>query len=423
MTGSSRLARLLVLLPVLVLCSHASENPRQPNIVLILADDLGRECLGAYGGTSYPTPHLDRLAREGALFTNVFSTPRCSPSRVTLLTGRYTFRSTTGWGQIPSDEVTFGHVLQDAGYATGLAGKWQLGHLRDDPQRVTRAGFGHNSCWGWEEGPRYWQPMIWQDGEIRDDVADRYGPDVYREFLVDFIEKNREGPFLAYYPMTLPHTVFGGEPKGPHGRWETFAEMVTIMDAQVGSLVAALDRLGLREETLILFTSDNGSPTHVISQLADRSVRGGKDLHTDAGTRVPLIANWPGVIETGAIHDELIDLSDFLPTFAELAGTALPADRVIDGHSFAGTLLGRPAPSREWVYTLWRDRSWVRDAEWKLYDDGELYDMRRDDSEKHPIDSGHDTAASSAARRKLQSVFDRLGPGAKPGTRRKGRGS
>lgn len=423
MTGLSRLPCLLLLLPMLVLSAHAADVPRRPNIVLVLADDLGRECLGAYGGISYPTPNLDGLAREGALFTNIFSTSRCCPSRVTLLTGRYTFRSTTEWGHIPPDEITFGHVLRDAGYATALAGKWQLGHHREDPQRVTRAGFQHNSCWAWEEGPRYWKPLVWQDGEIRTDVASRYGPDVYREYLVDFIEENRDRPFLAYYPMTLTHTVSESEPKGPSGRRETYAEMVTILDSQIGKLVAALDRLGLREKTLILFTSDNGSPTHVISQLSDRSVRGGKDHLTDAGTRVPLIANWPGVIEPGTIRDDLIDFSDFLPTLAELAEAALPSDRVIDGRSFAPGLLGRPARPREWVYTLWRDRSWVRDENWKLYNDGTLYEMRHDVLERHPITPGRDTAESGVARRKLQSVFRELGPGAKPDSRRKGSGS
>ena len=129
------------------------------------------------------------------------------------------------------------------------------------------------------------------------------------------------------------------------------------------------------------------------------------------------------MIEPGTIRDELIDFSDFLPTLAELAEATVPSDRVIDGHSFADSLLGRSAQSREWVYTLWRDRSWVRDEDWKLYNDGELYHMRRDESEKHPVEPGRDTAESSAARRKLQAVFDRLGPGAKPGPQRKGSAS
>ncbi len=404
---------LVRLLAALALATPALAAPQRPNIVLIVADDFGRECLGAYGGTSYDTPNLDRLARSGARFTEVFSTPRCSPSRVTLLTGRYTFRSTNEWGHLPPEEITFGQLLRDAGYATALAGKWQLGRHRDDPQLVNRFGFERYCCWGWEEGPRYWRPLIWQDGEIRGDVQDRYGPDVHGEYLIDFIGRQRDRPFLAYYAMTLTHLPGKDEPPGPRGRRETFAEMVANMDSGVGQLIEALDRLGLRETTLVLFTSDNGSPAGVISQLVDGTVRGGKDLLTDAGTRVPLIASWPGVIAPGAVHDDLIDLSDFLPTLAELAGAEPPRDRIVDGRSFAPLLVGGPTLPREWAYTLWRGRSWVRDREWKLYGDGKLFDMRLDAREKRPVLAARDSPRSAAVRRRLEGAFAQLGPGSR----------
>lgn len=401
---------MVIVLSLAAAAAWAGPAKAKPSILLIMADDLGYECLGCYGGTSYRTPHLDRLAREGIRFTNCFSTPKCSPSRVTIMTGRYTFRTTTRWGHLPPEEITFGHVLLGAGYATALAGKWQMVLLRTDPQHVARSGFQHNCCWGWHEGPRYWQPLVWEDGRQRDDVADRYGPDVYCRFLIDFIREHRGGPFLAYYPMTLCHFPKGHEPKGPHGRWETYAEMVAAMDRQVGKLVAALDRLGLRRRTLILFTGDNGSPGKVVSQLDGRSVRGGKATLTDAGTRVPLLANWPGTAPSGAVNDDLIDFSDFLPTLAELAGADLPGGVTIDGRSFAPQLRGLRGDPRRWVHTRWDGRSWVRDKRWKLYDDGRLYDMAADPLERQAVNPADETPESAAARERLGAAAARLKP-------------
>lgn len=151
---------------------HAADRP---NILLIMADDLGYECLGAYGGRSYETPHLDVLAESGMRFDDCFSTPKCSPSRVTILTGRYTVRTTMKWGHIPQDEVTFGHVLQRTGYATALAGKWQLGRIVDDPHRVQRFGFQQSAVWAWHEGPRYWQPMIYRNDKVMEDIQGHGG--------------------------------------------------------------------------------------------------------------------------------------------------------------------------------------------------------------------------------------------------------
>ncbi len=397
--------RLLVVLALLMIggvCPAA--EPQRPNILLIMADDLGHECLGCYGGTSYRTPHLDALARGGVRFTNCFSTPKCSPSRVTIMTGRYTFRTTDQWGHLPPREITFGHVLRRAGYGTALAGKWQMVLLRTDPNHVTRSGFERNCCWAWHEGPRYWQPVIWQNGRLRDDVADRYGPDVYCDFLIEFIQGQRQ-PWLAYYPMTLCHLPKRDEPKGPDGRWESFAQMVAEMGRQVGRLVAVLDRLKLRRKTLILFVGDNGSPTGVVSRLGDRSIRGGKATLKDAGTRVPLLANWPSTAPAGAVNDDLIDFSDFMPTLAELAGAKPPQAVTIDGRSFAAQLRGRPGDPRQWVHTEWQGKRWVRNKRWKLYADGKLYDMSVDPEEARPCN----TAESADARKKLQAAFKEVG--------------
>ncbi len=400
--------RLLLAVPLCVGLSITAvvRAAERANVLLIMADDLGYECLGAYGGRSYRTPHLDALAKSGLRFDNCFSTPKCSPSRVTILTGRYTVRTTMKWGHIPENATTFGHVLQRVGYRTALAGKWQLGRIADDPQRVQRFGFQASAVWAWHEGPRYWQPMIYRNEKMMAGVKDRYGPDVYTDFLIEFMEQNRDRPFLAYYPMCLTHYPKRNEP-APEGRGHlTFGEMVASMDAMVGKLVAALDRLELRDRTLILFTADNGSPTSEVSLLGDRKIRGGKARLTDNGTRVPLIANWPRTVPANETNDDLIDFTDFLPTLADLAGAKLPSDLVIDGRSFAGQLRGERGNPREWVFTEWNGRAWVRDKYWKLYRSGDLYDMKNDPQEENPLRVNQ----APEVRKRLARVMERLKP-------------
>ncbi len=379
----------------------------RPNILLIMVDDLGYETLGCYGGTSYATPNLDKLARGGMRFENAHSTPKCSPSRVTIMTGRYTFRTTTTWGHIPDDEITFGAVLGRAGYRTALAGKWQMALLKDDPTHVAKMGFQESCVWAWHEGPRYWRPMIYRNDRIMKGISDRYGPDVFTEFLIAFMKANKDKPFLAYYPMCLTHFPKRHEPKGPNGRWQTYKEMVERMDKKVGELVAALDRLGLREKTLILFTADNGTPKKVTSRMGAKVIQGGKGTLTDAGTHVPLIANWPGTTPAGTTCDDLIDFTDVMPTLVELARARLP-DRTIDGRSFAPQLKGREGDPREWIYTEWRGKAWARTLRWKLYRSGKLYDLKRDPLEKAPIVPDEVPPEAKAAREKLASVLSHL---------------
>jgi len=208
--------------------------------------------------------------------------------------------------------------------------------------------------------------------------------------------------------MTLAHFPKKDEPKGPRGRWETYGEMVENMDRQVGKLVAALERLGLREKTLILFAGDNGTPKKVTSRMGERSIRGGKGTLTDAGTRVPLIASWPGTAPAGAVRDDLIDFTDFLPTLAALAGAGLPRNVAIDGRSFAPQLRGEAGNPREWVYTQWQGKRWVRNGSWKLYGNGKLFHMERDPEEKSPIPEEKDTEESSGIRKTFRAVLDRL---------------
>lgn len=390
----------------------ANTAVEKPNIVLIMADDLGYEVLGCYGGTSYKTPNLDKLAEDGIRFDHCYSTPKCVPSRVNIMTGRYGFRTGQKWGYIPPEEITFGQVLKSAGYTTALSGKWQLCLLKDNPNHVKDKGFDENCCWAWHEGPRYWNPLLWQNGKIREGIEDRYGPEVFTDFLTDFITRNKNKPFLAYYPMVLPHFAKTGgkyvEPKGPNGRYQTYAEMVSKVDEMVGRVVETLDRLKLREKTLILFTGDNGTPQKVTSKIDNRSIKGGKGSLKDSGTHVPLIANWPGKAKAGTVCDDLIDFSDFMPTLAELAGAELPKEVTIDGRSFAPQLQGKKGNPRDWIYTEWKGKAWIRTKQWKLYSDGRLYDMKNDSLEEQPIYPDDDSDKTSPIRKKLQTNLDNL---------------
>jgi arylsulfatase A len=391
-----------------------------------MADDVGTEVLGCYGGTSYNTPNLDRLAETGLKFTNCFSTPKCAPSRVKIMTGRYQFRTTEKWGHIPSDEITFGHVLQSAGYATAIAGKWQMILLGEDPNHIQKMGFEQSCVFGWHEGPRYHDPYIWQNGKLLQNTTGLYGPDVYCDFLIDFIRKNKDKPFLAYYPMTTAHDISNDlpspPPTAPNGRYQTYKELIEVMDYQIGRLIAVLDELDLREKTLILFTTDNGTPKSfitryeegeyikepIVSKRGTEIVIGGKGELTDAGTHVPLIINWKGTTPSGNTCDDLIDFSDFMPTLAEFSMAKMPENTVIDGRSFAPQIRGQVGNPRDWIFNQFEGDAWVRTKRWKLYRSGNLFDMASDPLEQNPFQPMSGNVQADSVRESLQAVFVQL---------------
>ncbi|MEM7387462.1 MAG: sulfatase-like hydrolase/transferase [Verrucomicrobiota bacterium] len=246
------------------------------NVVLIMADDMGYECVKSNGSTSYQTPHLDRLAREGCRFEHCYSQPLCTPSRVQIMTGKYNFRNYEEFGYLNPKEKTFGHLLKDAGYATCIVGKWQLNGLAydlpgfDDGTRPLKAGFDESCLWqvtqGRSKGERYANPLIETNGKIVDRDKEAYGPDVFCNYACDFIERNKERPFFVYYPMVLPHEPFVATPDSPEwkgGRRNKkeprfFADMIAYTDKMAGRIASRLEILGLAENTLFIFTADNG---------------------------------------------------------------------------------------------------------------------------------------------------------------------
>jgi len=411
----------------------------KPNVLFILADDVGRDAIGCYGGESYATPVIDELARTGKKFEHCYSMAVCHPSRTCLLSGQYPARlKNPAWGSFPVEVESraLGSVMKAAGYATAVAGKWQMCLLKEDLDQPERLGFDEWALFGWHEGPRFRSPMIYHNGEVMKDTEGKYGPDLYVDFLIDFIKRQHKAakPFFAYYPMALAHDVTDdiGEPVPffADGKWETFGEMVESMDRQIGRLVTALDELGVRDNTLIVYTTDNGSPKasyltvdedgkfvrpKVTSKYKGKVVVGGKGELTDWGTRVPLVANWPGKIIEGSRSDALIDFADFLPTFAELGEAPLArlsAGARLDGVSFLPTILGveESGRAKPFAYAEHGGVQFVRNHDWKLYSTGSFYDLRNDADERviKPLKGAELSDAEEMIRHQLSGFLEVL---------------
>jgi arylsulfatase A len=409
-------------LVILFLLAVVSAWSAPPNVILILADDVGYECFGFSGSKQYQTPQLDRIADSGIRFTNAFSTPLCTPSRVSIMSGKSNVRNYVDFGALKPGEPTFAKLFHDAGYATAIAGKWQLqGSANAAGTPPPRAGFDTYCLWNTPltKRPRYWTPSIEQDGKLLELPPDAYGPDVFSDFLIRFMERNRERPFFAYYPMALVHDPFLPTPdstdRNSKDEQGNFEDMVAYMDKIVGRIDGAIDRIGIRDNTVLIFTADNGTHKKIRSELAGQTIQGGKGTPTNRGTHVPLLVRAPGFGPGGRVLDDLIDFADYLPTLADIIGAAAPAET--DGRSFWDRVLGKAGNPREWLFTWYFPRPYAeklddayshpevrfaRDARYKLYGDGRFFDLERDPEEQAAL------AAGGGARRKLQAVLDQM---------------
>jgi arylsulfatase A len=415
---------LAVLLAAFGLFASAA-TPARPNIILILADDLGYETIGANGGTSYKTPVLDRLASTGVRFTHGYAQPLCTPTRVQLMTGLYNVRNYVRFDFLDPRVTTFANLLKQAGYATGIAGKWQLGR---DPKLPQTFGFDESCLWQHtRRPPRYANPGLEYNGVEKDFTHGEYGPDLVNDFALDFVTRKKDGPFFLYYPMMLTHDPY--QPTPDSAAWdpkamgesvnrkpEHFGDMVAYMDKLVGKLVARLDELGLRENTLLIFLGDNGTGRNTTSMMGGKSIPGGKGSTTEYGMHVPLIVNWPGQIGAGKVCGDLVDTTDFLPTLLEAARVPLPAGRKLDGRSFLPQLRGEKGQPREWIYCWYSRRQApefsldVRECafnhRFKLYRTGEFFDLSSDVEEKHPLAVATLTGDAAGAAKALQTALD-----------------
>lgn len=392
----------------------------KPNIILILADDFGYECVRANGSTSYETPHLDKLAATGMRFTHCYAQPLCTPTRVQLMTGLSNVRNYVRFGYLDPQQTTFAHILKRAGYATGIAGKWQLEHGLNGPALF---GFGEYCLWQLtRRPPRYANPGLEIDGREVDFKDGQYGPDIVHQYALDFIQKHQAGPFLLYYPMMLTHGPF--QPTPDSSNWDPkaqgenvnndpshFPDMVKYLDKQIGTLVNRLDELKLRDNTLILFVGDNGTGRPIRTSFAGKTLQGGKGRTDESGMRVPLIASWPGKIPAGRVCNDLIDTTDFLPTLCTAAGTERPA--VLDGRDFLPQLLGEQGQPRDWLYCWYAPNQnkadvpviFARTLEFKLYNSGRFVKLEEDGYQEREITANEAAPEARAAREKLQKVL------------------
>ena len=427
-----------------LLCVATCVAADKPNLIFIMVDDLGPEWISSYGARDIQTPRIDRLAAEGLLFENAYSMPQCTPTRATLLTGQYPFRhgwvnhwDVPRWGAgchfDPNHNTTFATLLRSAGYATGVAGKWQINDFRIQPNVLREHGFDEWSMWtGYESAnppsaERYWSPYIFTNLTPSATFTDEFGPDLYNRFALDFIERHQERPFLLYYPMVLTHgpLVHTADEPAVTDKLGMHKAMVRYTDRLVGRLIDRLERLRIRDRTFVFFTTDNGTSGGISGRLGDRTVKGGKAKLTENGPRQPFIVSGPGVAE-GEVTDALTDFTDILPTFVELAGAKLPSDAVVDGKSIAPVILGEDEQGpRDWIMAMgfgparldeqgvrpvddFTDRV-VRDKRYKIHvldrRVTKLYDLQTDPAElNNLIDSTQ--PEHLAARRKLAAVVD-----------------
>lgn len=398
-------------------CSHSEKASQLPNIVLIMADDMGFECVGVNGNTEYQTPNLDRLANSGIRFENCYSQPLCTPSRIKIMTGKYNFRNYEDFGFLNPAETTFGNLLKDAGYETCIAGKWQLNGLnRNNPgnQDVTRPNhFGFDEYCLWQlhhkraEGERYANPLLTQNGNDLPRDENSYGPDVIADYLTDFIERKSGQPFFIYYPMVLPHDPFVPTPDSPEWadperRYEHdtifFKDMIAYVDKIIGRLELKLKEKNVWENTLFIFTADNGTHPSVISTTKSGQVKGAKGQSINTGNHVPFIVSWPAKIQEGRIFEGMVDFADFLPTLADVAGIE-PSTYFTDGKSFTSILTGdNSRPEKEEIFIHYSPRwgrfahnRWIMNEDYKLYRDGRFYKTSADPLEEHPVSNFSDS--------------------------------
>jgi len=416
----------LLALIVAVFSGMAAKPARAaaPNILLLFADDLGYEALGSYGGLDFKTPRLDSFARESVRFSRAYTSAVCTPSRMSYYTGRYTVNHGY-WGVLPVHRgtrqavdfqslPTVAQALRRAGYATSVTGKWQLATLEFHPDHIDSAGFESWCVWQiWRHGAkttRYWNPCFNHDGKVREDIADRFGPDVLADYVIDRMKRAvaEKRPFYIHHNMLLPHWPILETPNEKQsGQSASLGNMITYMDGLVGRILAAVDDLGIADNTWVIFMGDNGTDSKQPRRTHAGDVRLGKHHLSEAGTHIPLLVRGPGKTKPGSVVTDLVDIADFFPTLCELAGAETPDDARLDGISFAPRLLGKTEePHRRFVTAGLSKDYFVFDGNWRLHaKNNALYDCRELPSEKKVTMESPDSAR---ARQRLQPILNSI---------------
>lgn len=414
------LACLLCALAFWLACTPSTSEPASealpPNFLLIVADDLGYEKLGCYGGLGVETPELDRMAAQGTLFERAYASAVCTPSRMSLYTGQYAphhgfldvlpihtgTREAVDFTQYP----TYAQQLRAAGYQTSVTGKWQLATLEFHPDHVRQGGFDSWYVWQiWRDSAkttRFWDPTYNHDGLVKE--LDRFGPDQLTDYVIQQMAAAKAAgkPFSIQHNMVLPHVPIVRTPLDTLlGQEASLDHMVTYLDMQVGKLLRALDSLELTQSTYVFFMGDNGTQATEPRLTTDGAVGGGKWELNEGGTHVPLIAYAPGRVPAGARVQDLVEITDFFPTLCELAGVTLADSLTLDGQSFVAPLAGAGAGPRQYVTASYVDDFCVFDGQWRLHHlEDRLWDCR-----ELPMEQPADMASEEA-----QQAYERLMP-------------
>lgn len=457
------------------LCARPLPADDPPNIVLIFADDQGYGDLGCFGSETISTPRIDRMAEEGMRFTSFYAQAVCGPSRAALMTGCYPIRVAEPGNRknqhtIPhTEEVTLGEVLREAGYATGCIGKWHLGQRQGqgwNPATMPN-GQGFDEFFGtplfngftvFVEDTDFRSPLM-RNGDIIEPVVADWNDITrrYTEESLDFIRRHRDGPFFLYLAHNMPHIPLGAS-EDFRGRTDygPYGDAIEEIDWSTGKILDELDRLGIDDRTLVIYTSDNGpwiETTHgndprrrpfIPPQHSGTTgpLRGYKMLTWDGGLRVPCVMRWPGHIPAGAVCDEVAATIDVLPTLTAVAGGELPAGRTIDGGDLRPLMFGESgarSPREAFYYYCYTNLQAVRSGRWKLVlprpehpawtgwsgrfvgqavTEPELFDLEADVGETHNVAAAHPDvvdrlmALVEQARDDLGD-YDRIGIGAR----------
>lgn len=368
------LAALLVLLSACNGTETAENTDSLPNIVVIYCDDLGYGDLGCFGNTEIRTPSIDRMATEGMKFTEFYSaSPVCSPSRAALLTGRipqrmgingvFFPRSYTG---MPVEEITTADLLKSRGYATGIVGKWHLGH-RHEFLPLQR---GFDEYFGIPYSNDMLSVVYLEGNEVVDFHVDQhYTTKTYTEKACNFIDRHADGPFYLYLAHSMPHVPIYASPDfdGRSGQG-LYTDVIEEIDWSVGQVLAKLEEHGVLNNTLVIFSSDNGPWLAMLEHGGTAGIlREGKQFTFEGGQRVPTLALWPDVIEAGSVYDDLALMMDWFPTFAEITGADMPDDRDYDGESILKVLQGNgDREGKEFLYYDGAALQCYRNGDWKL---------------------------------------------------------
>ncbi len=410
--------------------SDTAINER-PNIIVILADDIGFDAIACNGNQSFKTPNIDNMAKAGMRFNQCHASPLCSPSRFMFVTGKYNFRNFTEWGVMNPKEKTFANILKDGGYTTYVAGKWQLD---GGDQSIRNFGFDDYIVWDPLEhdthGSIYKNPRTYQNAKFatKEEANNKFGDDIFTSHILSFIQKNKNKPFFVYYPLGLCHPPFTPTPDDPefatwvssdrHSDSSFFPSMMQYMDKKVGQIIDSVKAWQLYDNTIIMFIGDNGTPKGIYYKASEKNLQGAKGITSEAGTKVPFFLTWPNKIKPAQVNNSLIDFTDFVPTLADIAGLKIaPAFGAFDGQSFYGQLTGQDTTKRDWIFCHFnannngKDKTtrWIQDTTYKLYDvTGTFFNITTDPEEKNPLSPTTITPAEKLIKNKFQTVMNGL---------------